>query len=58
MMSITSPAGKRLAKAAHAMRQARFQREYPALKEAFDEAAEAVADELIADRFHKAEGND
>lgn len=56
-MSISSPAGQRLAKTRHAAQEARFTPEYPALKEAFEDAAAAVADELIADKFHLIEGD-
>lgn len=57
MMSISSKAGQRLAKARYAAEEARFTPDYAELKQAFEDAAAVVADELIADKFHLIEGD-
>lgn len=65
MMSISSAAGKRLAKAKAArlalqLRHSSGEDCWPELRDArreFNRAAEAVADELVEQRFHLMEGD-
>lgn len=61
MMSISSKAGKRLAKARAAVKDSR-ERDIPVIDRyrihgEFEEAAEALADELIDQGFHEMEGD-
>ncbi|MDW5376820.1 hypothetical protein R6258_07785 [Halomonas sp. HP20-15] len=61
MMSISSPAGKRLAKARAAVKASQ-ERDIPLIDRyrihrEFEEAAEALADELVAQNFHEMEGD-
>lgn len=62
MMCISSPAGRRLARAKAAVKESQ-ERDIPVIERyrihgEFEEAAEAVADELIAAGFHEMDGED
>ena len=57
MMTISSPAGRRLARAKAAIDEGPMGLEGIDAWVEFEEAATAVADELIADRHHESEGD-